>query len=802
MRVSSTFPFIWCSTVKPARFGRYLLIDRISRGGMAEVYLGREPPADDRIVAIKRILPVAAEDLEFRQMFIDEATISAQLAHQNIGELYEFGEVEGRYFLAMEYVPGRDVRQIRVRLAERKEHMPVPMALHICAMLCRALEHAHGQCDAEGRSLQIVHRDVSPPNVLVSYQGEVKLIDFGIARAASRLSQTRAGKLKGKFAYMSPEQVEGRAVDHRSDVFSAGTLLFEMLTHRRPFRGESEIEVMKAIRRSDPPPPSTLNADVPIAVDRIVANALAKQPSARYGSAAALGEALTAFMARTSTHFGPGELAAWMGEAFSNELVAERLRRDALLALDPAECLASLELAELPTHSASERPSGPPLPVLSGELHPGARAAGGEASVGTPRTAAQQDDHTDTETMASVVSAPAVAEPVVDTLTLAAGTDSGLEGRPSESGASDPGERTETKASLFADSDPAASQVRDTGTGAGVEAPGEASAATAGDKGANEPDAPEAPDTAEDNRLAAARGPLAELEAKPQTGPLPAAEHPPALFASDPAALGELLPERTAISAPPQHLAQGQLREPYESDAPAADSDVDLATVPDAETRVMSHPPAAMPQPFPARMPPGPERVIRSTGPVRQPSTPLRLAMIAALEREVSTPARALDITGPQSARGSFSSLAPAAGENELPPRSHAAPRWPERWRERIADMTSLQVIFAAGLLTLLIAALLAVAVVTFGRAPAERPAVPERVGSLVLTTNASGSCTLRIDREAPREIAPAGSLALANLSPGTHRVELHCPGSPPLAKTVVIRAGEVAALDLPLRAP
>ncbi len=356
--------------MNPTRFGKYLLIDQISRGGMAEVYLGKAIGAHgfERVVALKRILPLIAEDPDFQTMFIDEAKISSSLTHANIGQVYEFGQIGATYFLTMEYISGKDIRRIRTRLAERKRHMAVPMALYITAQLCEALDHAHRLTNLDGESMQIVHRDISPPNVVVSYQGAVKLIDFGIARARSRITRTRTGKLKGKFAYMSPEQVEGVALDHRSDVFSAGSLLFEMLTHQRPFRGDNEIAVMNAIRDANCPPPSTVNPDVPLAVDEIVLKALARDRDQRYQWASEFSQAIQEYGARIQAGYGAPQLAAWMADAFAAEIETEREVQRRLRALRPENCDESLldegEADADPIAEIREPQSSPHLPQI------------------------------------------------------------------------------------------------------------------------------------------------------------------------------------------------------------------------------------------------------------------------------------------------------------------------------------------------------------------------------------------------------------------------------------------------------
>ena len=323
--------------LKPRQYGRYLLIDRISTGGMAEVYLAKSSGVEgfEKVVAIKRILPTISEDPDFETMFIDEAKISARLAHSNIGQVFEFGQADGQYYIAMEYIPGKDLRAIQTHLEETDRVMDVPMVLHIISRLCQALDYAHRQKDAQGVSMDIIHRDISPPNVIISFEGNVKLIDFGIAKAASRSTRTRAGKLKGKFAYMSPEQVQGMPIDQRSDVFSLGTLMHELLTNRRLFQGDSQLAVMQAVRRAEVDPPSTINPEVPLEVDRIALKALARDREQRYSWASALRADVERYFARSALMFDVPRLAGWMQTEFAGDVQAERNLRERLHNLKP-----------------------------------------------------------------------------------------------------------------------------------------------------------------------------------------------------------------------------------------------------------------------------------------------------------------------------------------------------------------------------------------------------------------------------------------------------------------------------------
>ncbi len=268
-------------------FGQYVLEQHIATGGMAEVYKARMLGLEgfQKTVAIKRILPHLTSNDEFVRMFVDEAKLAAQLNHPNIIHIYDLGKIDSSHFIAMEYIEGRDLRSILDLCRERGVRMPVPIALSITIQLAGALDYAHKKRDFDNRDLGLVHRDVSPQNVLISTDGEIKLCDFGIAKAASKASHTRAGALKGKLQYMSPEQAWGKDIDHRSDVFSLGLVLFEMLTAKKVFAGDSELSVLEQVRTPQVRPPSSVAVDVPEDVDRIAVKALGSERTDRYQSA-------------------------------------------------------------------------------------------------------------------------------------------------------------------------------------------------------------------------------------------------------------------------------------------------------------------------------------------------------------------------------------------------------------------------------------------------------------------------------------------------------------------------------------
>ena len=310
---------------KPAPFGKYYLLERINVGGMAEVFRAKAFGVEgfERLVAVKRILPNIAEDKEFIRMFIEEAKLAVQLNHANIAQIFDLGVVDGAYYIALEHIHGRDLRGMFDRCRQLGEPMPVAQACFVVMKLCEGLDYAHNKRDQSGRELHLVHRDVSPQNVLVSFEGEVKVIDFGIAKAAGKGSKTQAGILKGKFGYMSPEQVRGIPIDRRSDVFSCGIVLYELLTGERLFVGESDFSTLEKVRNVEILPPSTYNRRIPDELERIVLKALAKDPEERYQNAIDLHDELQAFVYTAGEFYSRKDLAGWMKKTFGREIEEE-----------------------------------------------------------------------------------------------------------------------------------------------------------------------------------------------------------------------------------------------------------------------------------------------------------------------------------------------------------------------------------------------------------------------------------------------------------------------------------------------
>jgi serine/threonine protein kinase len=331
---------------QPIPFGKYLLLDRINIGGMAEVWRGKAFGAGgfERLVAIKRILPNIAEDDEFISMFIDEAKISVQLTHANIGQIYELGQIANSYFIAMEYIPGKDMRAIFDRCRKKAEPAPIPLVAYCVSKMCEGLDYAHRKKDGMGRDLNIVHRDISPQNVLISYEGEVKVIDFGIAKAAGKATKTQAGILKGKFGYMSPEQIRGLNLDRRSDVFAIGVCLYEMLTGERLFVGDSDFSVLEKVRKAEVAPPSTYNRRIPEQLEKIVLKALARDVDERYQYASELGDDLQRFLITSDAIFGRKDLMQYMKSTFAEDVEREKQRLQEYASIKPPEgMLAAIE---------------------------------------------------------------------------------------------------------------------------------------------------------------------------------------------------------------------------------------------------------------------------------------------------------------------------------------------------------------------------------------------------------------------------------------------------------------------------
>ncbi len=318
----------------PQKFGKFTLLDKIASGGMAEIFMAQTvgPGGFEKIVALKRILPSFSSNQEFISMFIEEAKITSQLTHSNIVQIYEFGESDNTYYLSMEFVDGKNLRQLFSRCEDIKRPMPLEHAVFITNKMCEGLDYAHRFQDKKAQeSLHIIHRDVSPQNILVSYEGEIKLIDFGIAKIKAHEGRTKSGVLKGKFSYMSPEQASGEHIDQRSDIFSIGIILFEMLTRQRLFSGPNDAATLKKIQEGKIPAPSLFNPDIPFELEEIVFKALAKDPARRYQTAKDFHQELTRFLNTLNPDFTASHLATFIRSLFATELTEHKKQMNEVL---------------------------------------------------------------------------------------------------------------------------------------------------------------------------------------------------------------------------------------------------------------------------------------------------------------------------------------------------------------------------------------------------------------------------------------------------------------------------------------
>ena len=312
----------------PARFGKYTLLRKLAAGGMAEIFLSiqKSVAGFEKLLVIKRILPAMNNDAAFIDMLLHEARVAATLSHPNIVQIFDVGQANGQFYIAMEHVHGEDLRSI-VRQMKKREVLEFPLehALAIVLGMCAGLSYAHEKHDLDGTPLHIVHRDISPQNVVVTFTGDVKIVDFGIAKSDNKLlEQTKSGKLKGKVPYMSPEQARGDHVDARSDVFSTGVMLFELTTGKRLFKGASEYETLKLICDREYPRPSDVRPDFPADLEPIIMKALSKDREQRYQSAREMQADIEAFVRRHQIAVSNIALQHFMQGLFEDKLAAQK----------------------------------------------------------------------------------------------------------------------------------------------------------------------------------------------------------------------------------------------------------------------------------------------------------------------------------------------------------------------------------------------------------------------------------------------------------------------------------------------
>ncbi len=313
-------------------FGKYFLVRKLAEGGMAEIFLAKQVGVEgfEKNVVIKRMLQHLSSVPDFVSMFLDEARLAARLSHPNIVTISDLGHADGCYYICMEYLAGEDFSTMLRTSARRREYVPLNISLRVLAEAARGLDFAHGFTDAQGKPLNIVHRDISPSNIFVTYTGQVKVLDFGIAKAESRVTNTTAGVVKGKYMYMAPEQARSGGVDRRADVFSLGVSLYEALTNVRPFARDNDLAILNAVLKCEYRPPRELRPDLPVELEQVVLKALMLDPALRYQSGAELASDLERFLAATTSGSGATQLSQFMHAFFGPERVASKTRIDSL----------------------------------------------------------------------------------------------------------------------------------------------------------------------------------------------------------------------------------------------------------------------------------------------------------------------------------------------------------------------------------------------------------------------------------------------------------------------------------------
>ena len=364
--------------VPPERIGRYELCFELASGGMARVYLARTQgnPGFQKLVALKRIHPHLASESEYVEMFLDEARIASRITHPHVCSVFDFGEADGEYYIAMEYLLGEPLSRLHRRVIadvdQRTSPLLAPRMARVIAHACEGLHAAHELRDSDGESLRVVHRDVSAENLFVTYDGTTQVVDFGIAHARQRVHHTKAGQVKGTFPYMAPEQMTAAAVDRRIDIWALGAVLWELLTLRRLFLRDTDVNTMYAVLSSEILPPSDYRSGIPPELDEIVLKALKRNPEERWQTTREMGQALRRYLANQEELVGPAELADWMEELFPDGK-ARKLRL-----MDIARSCEQMEVRDtpggailrsgkrgikIPTTTTRQLPSAPPLPA-------------------------------------------------------------------------------------------------------------------------------------------------------------------------------------------------------------------------------------------------------------------------------------------------------------------------------------------------------------------------------------------------------------------------------------------------------
>jgi serine/threonine protein kinase len=400
-------------------FGRYLLVQRLSRGGMGEIFLAKHGLAGfEKLAVIKKVLPHLAADAQFISRFVDEAQVAIKLQHVNVAQVFEVGRVGDEYFLALEYVEGRDLRRTLALLGHRKQRMPIDLALFIARELANGLAYAHRRTSSDGASLNLVHCDISPPNVLVSFEGETKVIDFGIAKSAIRGTATDPKMGFGKFGYMAPEQlIRGGVVDHRTDLYAAGVVLYELLTGQRLYEAGPEPDyrtLAKKVARGEHPMPS--ETDISLApYDDLVATALRPKAEDRYQTAAELRDAIQQCLVAVNPTISTDQLGSYMRDLFADEMTGQRELHDRI---------AKAHLADFQEQFHTQTISTVSFALAQLPLQPPAEGAP------VPRARTQSRATGQARALPLDAQAPATTPPELDDLALADGTGTSVREHP------------------------------------------------------------------------------------------------------------------------------------------------------------------------------------------------------------------------------------------------------------------------------------------------------------------------------------------------------------------------------------
>lgn len=320
------------------RFGKYVLLDRIAVGGMAEVYRGKltGEKGFKKLIVVKKMLPQMAEVKEMVTYFIDEAKLAALLQHENIIHVYDFGETEGSYFIAMEYLFGKDLKSVFDKSTQKDLSINLENSLFIALKICEGLDYAHALTDLHGKPLNIIHRDINPQNIFLTYDGKIKIIDFGIAKTTSQTTKTQVGMIKGKVAYMSPEQAEAKLIDNRSDIFAVGILLYEMITQKEMYVGDT-IQVLNKAINAQYEHPEKLAPNLPPEVYEILHRALSKNPEKRYQSCGEMAADLEDCLYKLSYRPNTKMLAKYIKDLFEKEYSDEKAKSIKIMEYIPEE---------------------------------------------------------------------------------------------------------------------------------------------------------------------------------------------------------------------------------------------------------------------------------------------------------------------------------------------------------------------------------------------------------------------------------------------------------------------------------